>query len=472
MRAFLQRNFTIVFYFVAAAVTLIAFRHLSGNYLYNDDFRWMSAARYQMKPGNLLTFQVFGFFRPLMNVIFYITERVMPGNIPAYYATNLALHLGSGILIFHLLARLVRNRAVAAGTALFFLITSTHYAAVGWISARTTLVSTLFLLASMLALVDGPRTRRRLVVAATLFVLALAAKEDAVIGVALLALIAVYRDRRDNALPDRRSIVIFSLITAAYLVARTLVMGHLTQPNWGPGVHVFRNLAGGLLYQFYPWSLASLTHTARSIPVPTHPLWPEILAVPLIILFIASGAMLKRSREVCFAIAWLVIAMLPMAPFRIRFFTTDWLTHDRYYYLSSMGACLCVVSLLAGVWRRAPRPMLARTAVAVAAMIIVFGEMAAVDESEQRFRHMTTGYRELLAMSTRWLDQEHTLKTCAMEGWPLQPAFMQDVFALERPGWKMVPVQNRAEALPLHPCLDLRFVSKGIRITTESSTID
>jgi hypothetical protein len=431
----------------------------------------MSQARYQMAPHNLLTFQVVGFFRPLMNVIFYITERVMPGNIPAYYATNLALHLANGVLVFHLVARLVRNHAIAAGTALFFLVTSTHYAAVGWISARTTLVSTLFLLSSMLVLVDMPRARWRQVVSASLFVLALAAKEDAVIGVGLLALIVVYLGRRDNILPDRASLATFGVITAAYIVVRMLVMRHLTQENWGPGFHIFRNLAGGFLYQFYPWSLASLTHIARSIPVPTHPWWPEILAAPLVVVLVAAGAALKRSREVCFAVAWLVLALLPMAPFRIRFFTTMWLTHDRYYYLSSIGMCLCIVSLLAGMWKRARWRVPARVMVAAAALIIVCGEIAAVDDCEKRFRLMTTSYHMLVDMTTKRLDAEHQLTTCAVENWPMQSPFLQDVFDLERPGWKMVPVHGRLEATVYRPCLYIRYLQAGPGMTTEASTI-
>jgi hypothetical protein len=471
MRSFLQRNFTIVFYFFAAAVTAIAFRHLSEGWLYNDDFRWMSQARYQMTPHNLLTFQVVGFFRPLMNVIFYLTERVMRDNIPAYYATNLGLHLANGVLVFHLVARLVRNRAIAAGTALFFLLTSTHYAAVGWISARTTLVSTLFLLSSLWVLVDMPRARWRQVVSTALFVLALAAKEDAVIGVALLALIVVYLGRRENVLPDRASTAMFGVVTVAYIVVRTLVMRHLTQENWGPGLHIFRNLAGGFLYQFYPWSVASLMHTGRNLHIPTHPLWPEILAAPLLVLLVAAGAALKRSREVCFAVAWLVIAMLPMAPFRIRFFTTIWLTHDRYYYLSSIGMCLCVVSLLVGVWERARGRVPARVVVAGAALIIACGEIAAVNDSEQRFRRMTASYRTLVDLTTKRLDAEQQLKTCAVENWPMQSPFLQDVFDLERPGWKMVPVHGRLEATAYRPCLYIRYLQAGSGMTTEASTI-
>jgi len=472
MRSLLQRNFDIVFYFLAAAATLLAFRHLADGYLYNDDFRWMSQARYEMTPRNLLTFQVVGFFRPLMNVIFFVTERVMPGNVRAYYATNLALHLMNGLVVFSLVKRLARNQAVAAGTALLFLITSVHYAAVGWISARTALVSTLLLLLSLLVLVGRPRAVWRQCAAASLYLLALAAKEDAAIGVLLVGLIMVYGHGREKTLPDRASVVTFALITLAYGVVRTVAMGHFTQANWGPGPHVFRNLAGGLLYQFYPWSIASLTHVARSIEVPTHALWPEVLALPVIVLLVAAGALLKRSREICFALAWLVIAMLPMAPFRIRFFTTEWLTHDRYYYLSSIGACLCIASLLVGVWKMGTWRTAARIAVAATAVVIVCGEMSAVNDSEQRLRRMTTNYRIALGMTTRWLDREHGLTTCAVEGWPMPPAFMQDVFALERPGWKMVPVRNRDEAGAYRPCLYVRFFQKGVRIETEASTID
>ena len=176
MRLFLQRNFSVIFYVAAAVAVNVAYYHLADGYLYNDDFRWMSQARYEMAPGNLFTFQVVGFFRPLMNVIFFITERVMRDNIPGYYATNLMLHFLNGMLVFHLLARILRRRVVAAGAALFFLITSTHYSAVGWISARTTLVSTLLLLLSFMVLVDRPPTRGRQIAGVVLYMLALLAK--------------------------------------------------------------------------------------------------------------------------------------------------------------------------------------------------------------------------------------------------------------------------------------------------------
>jgi len=472
MRDFLRRQFWLLFSFTAIAVTYYTYRNLPGDYLYNDDFRWMSQARYQMTPGNVLTFQVIGFFRPLMNVIFFVTERLMPGNLHAYYATNFGLHLFCGLLVFQLVERLMRSSAVAAGTALFFLIASTHYAAVGWISARTTLVSTLLLLWSLVVLVDRPRARWRQAAAVTLYALALAAKEDAVVGVLLVALVAWYRRPRGDMLPDRATLTAFAVVTLAYVVVRTAVMQHLAQPNWGPGPHVLRNLAGGLLYQVYPWSLASLLHVGRNIAVPTHALWPEVLALPVVAALVTAGIVLKRGREVVFAIAWLLIALLPVAPFRIRFLHTEWLTHDRYYYLSSIGACLCIVTLLGGLWEMVRWRKQVRAAVIAAALVIVLGEMAAVKESDERFRRIKANYLILEDLVTERLDQEHVLRTCAVEGWPMQPGFMRDVFALKRPDWKMVAVKNQDEASALHPCLYLRFERQGPLVRVHSTTID
>lgn len=472
MRDVLRRNFWFLFSLTAIAVTWFTYRNLAGDYLYNDDFRWMSQARYQMTPGNLLGFQVVGFFRPLINVMFYITERVIPGNLHAYYATNLGLHLFCGLLVFQLVERLMRSGTIAAGTALFFLVTSTHYSAVGWISARTTLVSTLLLLWSLMVVVDRPRAWWRQAAAATLYALALAAKEDAVVGVLLLALIAWFRRPHGEALPDRATIAVFGVITVAYLVVRTAVMQHLAQPNWGPGPHVFRNLAGGLLYQLYPWSLASLLHVGRNIAVPTQALWPEVLAIPVVALLVAAGVALKRGREVAFALAWTLIALLPVAPFRIRFFHTDWLTHDRYYYLSSIGTCLCIVTLLDGVWEMARGRARVRAAVITAAVVIVCGEIASVNECDGRFRRIKTNYQSLENLVTERLDQEHVLTTCALEDWPMQATFMRDVFALKRPGWKMVPVKNAEEAEAVRPCLYIRFERRGPLVRIHSTTID
>jgi len=49
---------------------------------------------------------------------------------------------------------------------------------------------------------------------------------------------------------------------------------------------------------------------------------------------------------------------------------------------------------------------------------------------------------------------------------------MHDVFALERPGWKIVPVHNEQEASAQRPCLYVRLIMRGPLVTGVASTID
>jgi hypothetical protein len=469
-RPFRSGGFTVAFYLAALGVTLFVYRDIADNYLYNDDFRWMRQARHEMTPGNLLTFQVVGFFRPLMNVVFYLTERVMPGHIPAYYATNLVLHLLNGVLVFHLVARLFGGRALAAGTALLFLVTCTHWAAVGWISARTALISTGFLLLSMLVLAGQPRARWRRARSLALYTLALATQENAVIGVLLVGLLW-WLGRGGDRLPDARTLVLLAAVTLAYGVARTLVIGHVGQENWSPGWHALRNLGGGFLYQFYPWAPTSLFRVFDSFRVSTHALWPEILALPAAGLLLGAGRALGRDREVRFGTAWLLISLLPVSMFRFRFLTTDWLTHDRYYYLSSVGMCLCIASLLAGLWDIQRARAFTRALVPALVVLTLAGERVAVANRAGRFQRMTGVYRSLVEAVTQRMSEHPGFTTCAVQGWPMQAAFFEDVFALERPEWRVVRVAGETGAAAYRPCVYVRIVTQGPWMRAEAVAI-
>jgi len=176
-------------YILLCLLCLAAYRGVLDNGLFNDDFSWLKAARYDMNPGNLLSFRVVDFFRPLVNISFYLMEKASPGNTPLHYGFNIVLHALCAILVFRLISKLTRSESIAAAAAVLFAVTSVHAAAVMWISARTTLLSTFFLLASLDVLVSraGP-SPLRIAFAAMLYILALASKEEAIAGVLLVAL--------------------------------------------------------------------------------------------------------------------------------------------------------------------------------------------------------------------------------------------------------------------------------------------
>ena len=185
--AFLQRHFDILLYACIGLAAVWALAPMLDNDFYNDDFLWIRAARNDMTWSNVLTTRVIGFFRPLINLSYFLTEKFAPANLTLYNSTQIALHIANTILLYHLFRQVLRDRTIAAATAFYFLVTFNHLGAVIWISGRTTLIASMFLLASLLVATHPNRHRR--MAASILFVLALAAKEEAIIGSGLLVLI-------------------------------------------------------------------------------------------------------------------------------------------------------------------------------------------------------------------------------------------------------------------------------------------
>ena len=210
----------------------LIFRGLTDNYLFNDDFVWLASARNDMHIGNFLAYRVIGFFRPMVNLSFYAMERISPGNLPLYYYENMFLHFVNSMLVFHVTLAVVRDRTIAASTAVFFLVTSIHTDAVMWISARTTLLFMVFLLLSLLVLIRPPFHRGKLIASLVLYILALLTKETAVVGALLVGLLYLYyrRDRRESPL-NVKVVVLFAAVSLVYIVVRGAVIGRFVQPR-------------------------------------------------------------------------------------------------------------------------------------------------------------------------------------------------------------------------------------------------
>ena len=132
-------------------------------------------------------------------------------------------------------------------------------------------------LLSLLVLVRPPWNRKKLIVSLVLYFLALATKETAVVGAVLVGLIYLFfRGERESTF-DWKTVVAFAAVTIVYLVVRGIVIGRFVQPNWGPGVHVVRNIAGGAVYQLMPWSLDWLLALSRDLFGIGKPFFGEML---------------------------------------------------------------------------------------------------------------------------------------------------------------------------------------------------
>jgi hypothetical protein len=461
----LDRHFTVILYGLLFILCTVSYHGITDNYLFNDDFSWLREARYEMKPGNLVTHRVVNFFRPLINLSFYLMERTSPGNIRLHYSFNLVFHFLNSILVFHLISILLGDRWTAAAAAALFAVTSVHTGAVLWISARTTLMSTFLLMSSLTLLARGVKAgAKNIIWPIVLFVLALAAKETAIAGFPLLLIILWYVNKES---PQRRSILrpslSFLVVSAAYLVIRKSIMGGFTESNWGFGLHALRNVAGGFIYQLYPWPFFSLFFPSLShIDEPAHPFLPEIAVIPLVILLVWMGMRTKRPHGVTFAALWTLLALLPAAPFRYRFFSTASITQNRYYYLSSVGSVLLITLLLGMLWRSRSRLRIAACTAVFA--ILCVGYMVRIHNIEIKWDGFTGMYRDVVGALVEESDRNAGFSTIAVENPPLAFPFIADAIALERPALRVIDLHDgKDEAERYKPCLYVSYSGDRLR---------
>lgn len=471
-----EERFDIGFYLVSLVVCFVVYLGVGDNGFYKDDFLWMLAARDDMSAGNVFTYRLVGFFRPLTNLAFFLTERIHPGSSLFYNNTNLLIHFGNGVLIYHFLRRLGRElfpasaRFVSAAAALLFIAGYTHSGAVVWVSARTTLLMTSFVLGALIFALGG----RRSIASVLLFTMALLTKETAIAGLALVVVLyLVLRARRGVG---GGTVVAFAVASVAYLVLRTVILQSTFQDNWGPGWHVATNLLGAILYVFYPWVLTPLAGSEAALSASAQTAWPELLALPVLAVLFLLGRAAGRGRAMLLALSWLVVALVPAALFRFRFLDTVSHVHNRYYYLASVGAVLAIALLLGWLWERKPSRSFGAAQVGALALLLLMVASSAVPVRtlERYWGNSNARFESLVGTTVGYLDQfpdQPTVVVSGIDGW--QP-FLSGAAQYQRPQRPIIYVKGGADEAAAHaPCLYVKMIrGTGGKVSLELSEIE
>jgi hypothetical protein len=449
--------------FVLCAAT---YHGITDNYLFNDDFSWLSRARYDMTPSNIFTFRVVNFFRPAVNAAFFFFERLAPGNLRLNYAFNLMLHFICSVLVMRLFFSILGDWIAATAGGALFAVSSMHTGAVFWISARTTLMSTALLLGALLALTGKDRvTRRCAAISVVLYSLSLLSKETAIAGLPILLIIYILgRKEPERAGGLKTALVSWAAASAAYLALRNAVMGGFTLHDWAPGLHMLRNTAGGFLYQLRPWPLFSLFYRPGTrIEEPTNPFFPEILAIVALLFIWLLGRVSGRGKAFALGTLWALAALVPASAFKYRFYSTVSITQNRYYYLSSVGVTLLLVLVLSMLW--SSRRIAARIACAAAVSIFIAGSIIRVDRLEKVWSGFTDMYEEAVGFIISTVEEEPGFDRVALEDPPLAFPYAADAISLYRPGWKVFEVEGGAGSAAEHsPCIYMLFRYEGDRV--------
>ncbi len=333
-----------------------------------------------------------GSWRPLTTAVFGVAWWAGGGAPWPFHLAGILLHAAASALVVLVLASLLAP-ATAGLAGLLFAVHPVHVEAVANVVGLAEPLSACLALAAVGLHArggerDGPG---RAAAVALLYLLAVLAKEGAVVLPGLVLLVDAAR--RELGLRDlggylrRRAWTWAGLVAAlaAGLLLRTAVLGGVTGATYPPGMAVLEEVPR-------IWTLATVwPHWVRLLVFPVDlaaDYGPGILTVaygwtPAGVLGVAlalgalagawvawrRGALLGRGRDSAraygLAVVWVGLAVLPVANV---FFSAPVLLAERTLYLASVGAVAGLATALAAAADRAPR----LASVAAVALLAVF----------------------------------------------------------------------------------------------------
>jgi protein O-mannosyl-transferase len=333
------------------------------------------------------------YFRPVALASMALDWAVAGPDPLVFHGTNLLVHLLSVLALWAWLRRVLgdggdpggpagaRGPALALGAALLWAIHPVHSEAVCLVTYRTTLLSGLFVFASLVLLTPFARPRRedvadigtgRSLLGAAAFAAGLLSKETTAIVPALLLAF----DAMLGRLSRRRVVATYlplGLVGAAWWIARSGITGADIY-TWFEGLTPWQSalmvprifylyvrlaLVPWPLCPFYDWSVLG---TPRSL------LEPDILAGALLLGAMAAGVFLLRRRAplTAFGLAWAFVALLPVSHL-MPFFDA---AGERFLYVPLAGWVLAGAGALAAARSDAVRrPVRALAALAMVAFL-------------------------------------------------------------------------------------------------------
>ncbi len=291
--------------------------------------------------------------RPVTKLSYALEAEAGIGGDPApRRLVSILLQVITAGLLFLLIARLAPDAAPRSATwgavflAAIWLVHPVHADSILMLSGRTAVLSTVFLLAALLAL-----ERSHSWWAALLFVLACLSRETALAGLLPLAVLATSRPgaRPREVLREIAPLLIASAIVFLWILTTPRYVdlaefSFLGRPFWPSFSSQVGAVPVGLWLLFNPSALS----IDYGIPLPTKPLEPMVLLGLAMYVAAAIGifVFLRRSRPVAIGLALWLAALLPTQSLIPKL---DALT-NRPLSLALAGLLLVAAPLLAVGW--------------------------------------------------------------------------------------------------------------------------
>ncbi len=164
-----------------------------------------------------------GYYRPLINLSYWIDFKIWGMNAPGFRTTNLILHLVTSFLLFKVVDLLIGNRQAAFWAALLFALHPVNTESVSWVVSRNNILVTLFSLLSLYFYFkssEGP-SYLNLIASVLFLAMAVSSKEFALLVVPIFFLYQrLFSGRGQNVYKELTSYFPFILILICYFILR------------------------------------------------------------------------------------------------------------------------------------------------------------------------------------------------------------------------------------------------------------
>jgi len=286
------------------------------------------------------------YYRPVV-FLSYIADTALGGSDPYWFhLSSIAFHALNTLLVLFLARRWFPDDiVVAGGGALLFAVFPTHVESVAWLSGRSDLVMTTFLLAA--ALFHTSSSAGAPWLGAGTLLLALLSKETAVVAVILFPLLDIAAGRPLRA----ARLLPAAIATVAYFALRHAAVGAFLgglspeQSAADIGLDIVRAAGFYVVQAFAPLSLRPYY---ADVPAGAGYLTVGILAplAALIGLYVLWGNTGARNRTaVASLIFWFSLTLAPTLFVIIRRSALN-LVADRYLYAPSVASCIAIAWMI------------------------------------------------------------------------------------------------------------------------------
>ncbi|MBI5650738.1 MAG: glycosyltransferase family 39 protein [Chloroflexi bacterium] len=309
-------------------------------------------------------------YRPLQAIQWFIEWQIFGNNPNAYHIVNNGFHAINALLLYALVARVTRKWRVGFASAFFYATFTVYISGVNWVGIVDPLATMPYLACIWFWITYLEKNSwQSYVLAVTMFVLALMAKQTAITLPPILFLIEWWLMHKPIVLARlMREYALFAIFGGIFLLIQSTSQSTHTFVGvfgWHVGAKMAYIFSQYLVLFFFPWG-----------DFPSIDLNPEVTGTfityawtTLALILLATVIIRKRSRALVLLCVFALITLIPVLPF-------PFLEH-RYLYLPLFAGAI----FLGALFDSARARLNLRATAASALALLALGNAFALNDS-------------------------------------------------------------------------------------------